>query len=260
MNIRFKKYQGTGNDFIMIDNRTGDYDSLSIPQIQFMCDRKFGIGADGLIKINSTRQADFEVDYYNGDGTKSFCGNGARCAVSFCHFLGIDVSNTNFLAIDGIHAATFKTDVVELEMKDVDSITTLDNSLVINTGSPHYVAFVDDVSDVDMVGFGRDIRNSEQFKVEGINVNVAQIMGKNAIAIRTYERGVEDETLSCGTGATACAMAYAARSNKFGEHSIEVAVLGGSLTVKFVRSDEDKFSKVKLIGPAVQVFGGSIDV
>jgi len=174
MKIYFSKYQGTGNDFVMLDNLNGDYDGLTIEQIQKACDRRFGIGADGLIKINRSDIADFEVDYYNSDGSKSFCGNGARSAVAFAETLGINVQNTTFDAIDGLHNASKTSEIVALEMKDVTSIEKLDSDYILNTGSPHYIQFIEDIQSKDIVQFGKEIRYSDRFKTDGINVNLVQ--------------------------------------------------------------------------------------
>jgi len=261
MILNFHKYQGTGNDFIMIDNRNGQYDNLTIPQISQLCDRRFGIGADGLIKINKHNSFDFEVDYYNADGSKSFCGNGARCAVMFAQSLGINVESTNFLGIDGKHNAVLDEDgLVHLEMNDVQEIEILKDAFVLNTGSPHHVAFSDDLSCETIVSIGKEIRYSDAYKAQGINVNLMQLLEKNSISIATYERGVEDETLSCGTGATACAMVYAVANKLEGKQLIEVKVKGGNLKVSFNASLDGKFTDVRLIGPATFVYQGEVNV
>lgn len=260
MKICFEKYQGTGNDFIMLDNLNGQYDDISIAEIQQLCDRRFGIGADGLIKINAFPTLDFEVDYYNSDGSKSFCGNGARCAVAFAQTLGIDVQNTCFMAIDGEHSAQKTSDIVALDMNPVDLIKKENANFILHTGSPHYVHFVEDVESSDVVQMGREIRYSEPFKSEGINVNLVEQLAENSIKIRTYERGVEDETLSCGTGATACAIVVGLLSEKIGMNQIEVQVEGGRLIVSYENTGDGKFTNIKLTGPAEFVFKGEINV
>lgn len=260
MHIQFYKFQGTGNDFVMLDNRKGIYDGLSIGVIQQLCDRRFGIGADGLIKLNAHTEFDFEMDYYNSDGSKSFCGNGARCAVAFADLLGMNVSNTTFLAIDGVHNARLIDEFIYLEMKDVDDVIESEDSYIADTGSPHYMIFVDRLSERDVLAIGRQIRYNEQYKKDGINVNLIEQKSDLSIGIRTYERGVENETLSCGTGATACALALAEKNNLFGKMVIDVDVQGGALKVAFERSASGNYKAIELIGPAVFVFKGEIDV
>lgn len=259
MNLNFVKYQGTGNDFILIDNRSGEWDRLSISAIQKMCDRRFGIGADGLIKINSVLDYDFEVDYYNSDGSKSFCGNGARCSVAFAHKLGITKDHVSFMAIDGAHEAIKKDELVFLKMNDVSQIDTSQGAFVLNTGSPHFVHFTENVADFDVVAYGREIRYSDKFKEEGINVNAIHQLDAHSFEIKTYERGVEDETLSCGTGVTAAALALGEKNEVEGEFQYDVKSQGGNLSVKFIR-ENSKFSDIWLIGPAELVFIGEVNV
>ena len=260
MKISFSKYQGTGNDFVMLDNLNGQYDSLTIPQIQLICDRRFGVGSDGLIKINSHNSSDFEVEYFNSDGSKSFCGNGARCSVAFAETLGVNVSDTSFLGIDGLHKASKNQDVISLEMGDVSEIRKIENDFVIYTGSPHYIRFIDAINDLDIVQFGKKVRYSEEFKNEGINVNLVEIVDANNLIVNTYERGVEDETLSCGTGVTACVLAFAYQTQLLGEHKVSVKVKGGNLSVFFNQETLGKFTTIHLIGPGEFVFSGEINV
>ena len=260
MIVHFSKYQGTGNDFVMLDNLSGKYYDLSIEVIRFLCDRRFGIGADGLIKINSHETADFEMDYYNSDGSKSFCGNGARCSVVYAETLGLDVSITTFSAIDGLHQASKIGEVVSLQMKDVTEINSSGKYFVLHTGSPHYVRFTNDINAVDIVDFGKEIRFSPEFNAEGINVNLVQVTSDKKLIVNTYERGVEDETLSCGTGVTACALAYGFQNNLPGNQSIEVKVKGGELIVSFLQKNQGEFIDIQLIGPAKFVFSGEVNV
>lgn len=259
MKLPFVKYQGTGNDFIMIDNRSGEWDDLSISTIQKLCNRRFGIGADGLIKINVVEGYDFEVDYYNSDGSKSFCGNGARCSVAFAHELGFTSSSVSFMAIDGAHEALKKNDLVHLKMNDVAKIDDSQKEFVLNTGSPHFIHFTENVRDFDILAYGKQIRYSDKYKQEGINVNAIHQLDAYSFEIRTYERGVEDETLSCGTGVTAAALALGRKNEIRGDFEYKVKSQGGDLSVKF-RNTDAGFTNIWLIGPAESVFKGEVDV
>lgn len=260
MKLFFHKYQGTGNDFIMIDNNDSKYSDLTVNQIKYLCDRRFGIGADGLIKINSADGFDFEMDYYNADGTKSFCGNGARCSVMFAKEVGLVKGNkTSFTAIDGSHEATISDSQVFLKMKDVENVRSIgDGTFETNTGSPHYVKYVEDIDKENVVDFGKSIRYNDTYRAEGINVNLAEQIAPNTIKVYTYERGVEDETLSCGTGVTAAALSFAVKNKLEGQQCIVVQTKGGQLEVRFNKSIS--FSDVWLIGPAIEVFEGTCDV
>lgn len=260
MQIKFTKYEGTGNDFLLINNLDGSYSNLSIEQIQKMCKRRFGVGADGLIKINKSENAAFYMDYYNADGSQSFCGNGARCAVHFAREIGIDLSkDIEFDAIDGIHKASITWDLVKLKMIDVDRIVKQGEDFELFTGSPHYVLLSDDISSKHVISLGRNIRFSEQYKQQGINVNLLKEITSNQIAIATYERGVEDETLSCGTGATACALLWDFISKET-LHEVHVKVKGGELSVQFEHNENGGYSNIYLIGPATKVYDGIINV
>lgn len=259
MTIHFSKYQGAGNDFIMLDNRDGHYNLLTIEQIKKLCDRKFGIGADGLIKINSHPSLDFEADYYNADGSKSFCGNGGRCAVSFCNDLGMDVSSATFSGYDGEHKAILNGKEIQLEMMNVYEVKIRDGNFEIYTGSPHYIHFSKQIEHFDVYTYGRNIRYNDTYRKNGINVNITEELADNKLFVRTYERGVENETLACGTGVTACALAYAYKTNKTGNVIIDVKVMGGELSVRF-NYDGTKFTNVWLIGPGTFVFDGKINV
>jgi len=261
MRIEFWKYQGAGNDFIFLDNFTGKYDELTILQIAKLCDRRFGIGGDGLIKINTDKNADFEIDYYNADGTKSFCGNGARCSVRFVNENILKRNLYTFNAIDGIHDAQLEGENISLEMKDVSQVEIGDNgTFVLQTGSPHFIKFNKDIDNADLVAYGKSIRYNELYREKGVNVNLVEELGENIIGIRTYERGVEDETLSCGTGITAAAIAYAVKNEIFGDNHIFIKAKGGDLEVKFFTKDTKSFNKIRLIGPAEYVFKGEMDV
>ncbi|HLP54477.1 MAG TPA: diaminopimelate epimerase [Fluviicola sp.] len=256
MNIPFTKYQGTGNDFVMIDNRKGKWNDLPLQTIRAMCDRRFGVGADGLIKLNASPDLDFEVDYYNADGSKSFCGNGARCAVAFARQNGIDTSAVRFMAIDGEHLATQAGDIVSLLMNEVHAVNRDEEAYVIDTGSPHYIRFIDNVEGFPVYDEGFKIRYSDRYKAEGINVNFAEVTGERSLFVVTYERGVEDETLSCGTGVTAAALAFAKERNLLGNQVVAIKTKGGGLQVTFNRTGEETFERIFLNGPAVKVFEG----
>ena len=259
MTLQFSKYQGTGNDFIMLDNTLGTYDNLSIADIQLLCNRKFGIGADGLIALKAHASLDFEVVYYNADGTQSFCGNGARCAVAFAHTLGLMHSpHTTFIAIDGPHEAWRCEDEVRLKMANVPPILVLENSYVVQTGSPHYIIEDANHHTAHVVEMGRHIRYNDTYRKDGINVNLMAIQ-ENRIQVATYERGVEDETLSCGTGVTAAALVYAQlQMLPFGK--VQVQTKGGELMVEWQQQNDLSFSNVFLTGPAQHVYNGTYEL
>lgn len=257
MLIQFEKYQGAGNDFILVDNRNGNYNSLGIDQIVGLCNRHYGIGSDGFIFINDSSISDFEMDFYNPDGSKSFCGNGARCAVAFANTLGIDSLTQTFQAIDGKHAYSFDDTSVAIHMGDVKQIECFGaDAAFIHTGSPHYMVLSDDLSTENTLTIGRAIRFSESYVAEGVNVNLIRVKSSHEIDISTYERGVEYETLACGTGATACAL-FQAYKNELHQGEISVNAKGGKLAVRFVRN-ESGFEQIWLLGPAVKVFNGQI--
>lgn len=257
MEISFYKYQGTGNDFVMIDDRADIFPDRDLSLIQRLCDRKFGIGADGLILIRDTEDHDFEMVYFNADGSQSMCGNGARCAVEFARFLGIIDQKTNFLAIDGGHQAVVAGDWIELEMRPVLSLANAGRDYFVNTGSPHHVRFVENVSDYPVFEEGKKIRNSSVYSPKGTNVNFVTPLGKDEIHVRTYERGVENETLSCGTGVTACALVYG-HQNELQE--VKIHTPGGNLKVRFTESADGSFQDIWLVGPAKKVFEGRIEI
>ena len=254
--IRFYKYQGTGNDFVMIDNRDLEFPK-STELIEKLCDRRFGIGGDGLILLENDENSDFKMVYYNSDGNEStMCGNGGRCIVAFAHFLDIFEDKTTFDAIDGLHKAEIKNGIVKLKMIDVNNIKTDGSDFVLNTGSPHYVKYVEMLNNYNVFKNGNEIRNSETYKKEGINVNFVEPLSEKEIFVRTYERGVEDETYSCGTGVTAAALTFMDKNN---QTSVAVKVLGGQLKVYAEKSGE-RFNDIWLEGPANQVFKGDISL
>lgn len=255
MTLRFTKYQGTGNDFIMLDRTHESHDNLSIAVISALCDRKFGIGADGLIAIKRHSSLDFEVVYYNADGTQSFCGNGARCAVAFAHTLGLLKSpHTKFMAIDGPHEAWLCEDEVRLKMANVPPIVKLENGYEVQTGSPHFVLEDNNHDNSHVVEVGRSIRYNETYCEEGINVNLMALQD-NSIRVATYERGVEDETLSCGTGVTAAALVFA-QLQDVATGKVNVQTKGGSLIVEWQQLDDLSYREVYLTGPAKRVYNG----
>lgn len=252
--IEFYKYQGTGNDFVMIDNR-----DLTFPKqkdiIHHLCDRRFGIGADGLILLENSEKEDFKMVYYNADGNEStMCGNGGRCLVAFAHFLDLFEEKCHFMAVDGAHEAMMNYGIVRLKMKDVELIENHQDTFVLDTGSPHLVKFVEQLESYQVYENGKKMRNSEAFHKEGINVNFVERIDEQNIFVRTYERGVEDETYSCGTGVTASALVVMSQNQ---QKKIQVKVLGGALSVSAEKM-ENGFTNIWLEGPAKQVFKGKI--
>jgi diaminopimelate epimerase len=258
MELIFHKYQGTGNDFVIMDNRDERYSSLTTEQIRFLCDRRFGIGADGLMLLNNASGYDFEMIYYNADGrASSMCGNGGRCLVKFAWNIGLRKNKYEFIASDGPHEAEIDDDgTVSLKMKDVDTIKEYHGDFILDTGSPHYVKMTNDVWNFDVFKKGKDIRNGNNFSKEGINVNFVEQTKDDEIIVRTYERGVEDETYSCGTGVTASALVC--YHNERGFNDVTVHTKGGKLTVEFDRVDDEAFRNIWLCGPAEKVFEGTI--
>ena len=259
MKIPFYKYQGTGNDFVMIDNRNLGirYDDTEL--VKRLCDRRFGIGADGLILLQERAGYDFEMVYFNSDGNQStMCGNGGRCLVAFAKQLGIIDKQCHFLAIDGPHEARINEDNwVELKMIDVPEIERGDDYYLLNTGSPHYVVFVEDLDDIDIIENGQAIRYSKRFRDEGVNVNFVE-QQSNRILVATYERGVEGETLSCGTGVVASAISYAIRHPEI--RQVDIETKGGKLAVRLSPSEKKAgFQDIWLCGKGELVFCGEIE-
>lgn len=262
MNILFSKYHGAGNDFILIDQRK----ALLIERnnqalIATLCHRHFGIGADGLMLLENHPGADFEMVYFNADGgLGSFCGNGSRCIVAFAQELGVVNNNCTFLAADGMHQAFIKKpDWIEIKMKNVDEIQFQGGGYFLNTGSPHHIEIVDDLGSVDIVGRGKNIRNASQYQPNGTNVNFIQLQ-HHALSIGTYERGVEDETLACGTGITAAALVYHQHCKLgIGLFEIPVSAKGGKLSVRF-EFTKAAYTDIWLCGPVKKVFQGEVDL
>lgn len=261
--MKFSKYQGAGNDFIMIDNREGIFDENKLG-IAALCHRRFGIGADGVILLQNVPNYDFEMIYYNADGSLgSMCGNGGRCAVRFAHSLGLFEEKTTFLAVDGAHEAELKKNAIRLKMNDVSIIEHTENYYFLDTGSPHYVEIVKDLDKYEVFSKGKAIRYNDRFCEKGTNVNFIEKINQNALHIRTYERGVEDETLACGTGSVAAALVLSLGENTknafpAGNYEIMVKTLGGDLSVAFHKIDENTFENIFLSGAAQKVFDGEI--
>ena len=255
--MTFFKYQGTGNDFIIVDNRLQIIDKNDTNRIAQFCDRRFGIGADGFILLETDDISDFKMVYYNSDGNESsMCGNGGRCIVAFAKFLGIIENETEFVAIDGRHKAKIKNSRVHLQMQDVSNIEAFENHLFLDTGSPHHVEMVSNLKAFDLKSKGAQIRYASPYNEAGSNVNFVEQISQNTFAVRTYERGVEDETLSCGTGVTAVALAMH-RSGKTKSEVVSLNTEGGQLEVTF-NIDDKGYSNIWLIGPAIQVFKGEL--
>lgn len=254
MEFTFYKYQGTGNDFVIIDNREAFFPKENTALVAKICDRRFGVGADGLLLLENHHSADFTMVYYNSDGNLStMCGNGGRCIVHFAQFLGVITQNTVFEAVDGLHEARVENDWVSLKMNNIENVKSSENYAFLNTGSPHHVEMVSDLESYDVFSKGRKIRN-EVYGKEGANVNFVEQVESDIFSVRTYERGVEDETLSCGTGVTAVAIAMFERG-KTTENKITLNTPGGQLQVRFEKASSG-YKNVYLEGPATQVFKG----
>lgn len=259
MEIHFFKYQGAGNDFIMVDNRSRVFPKNNVSLIHKLCDRRFGIGADGLILLEPSEKHDFTMVYFNADGKEgSMCGNGGRCIVAFAKKLNMIKNKTTFEAADGLHYAEIENELVNLQMADVENIEIYDTHAFLNTGSPHHVNFCNFVENLNVREMGSKIRYGAPYFEEGTNVNFVEQISGNSFKVRTYERGVEDETLACGTGVTAVAIA-ANKSNKTAEEKIYIEVLGGKLEVSF-KKEGNSYKNVFLKGPAQFVFEGKITI
>lgn len=262
MIVQFTKYHGTGNDFIMIDGRLSDTSSLKHQMIRLMCERRFGIGGDGLIILQQSDQYDFKMRYFNADGHEgSMCGNGGRCITAFARDLGIITSETTFEGIDGFHSASLLPNgEIRLKLKDVDGLRWMEDGYLLDTGSPHFVKFVSSLDELNVDQEGREIRNQSRFGKGGVNVNFVESGGStNKISVRTFERGVENETYSCGTGVTAAAISsyFHDKSDILSYHT---HTLGGNLNVSFRPRHHSQFTDIYLTGPAEKVFEGSIEI
>jgi diaminopimelate epimerase len=253
--LEFHKYQGTGNDFIMIDDREPSFDKSRLDLIKTWCNRKFGIGADGVILIKEHDKYDFEMLYFNPDGSQSLCGNGSRCAVKFAKALGLISDQCTFLAVDGPHEGRIEGDRIFVKMQVIEPVIQTGEEYFIDTGSPHHVKMVSNISGVDVKNEGRAIRNSARYQPQGTNVNFVESHGVEVL-VHTYERGVEDETLSCGSGVTAVALVMAGKGF---ESPVHIRTAGGKLQVSFNKLADGCFTEVYLSGPAEKVFEGVLD-
>jgi diaminopimelate epimerase len=260
MQIEFYKYQGTGNDFVMIDNRSNTFPKENIQLIAHLCDRRFGIGGDGLILLENDPEADFKMVYYNSDGNQStMCGNGGRCLVAFAQQLKVIKNDATFNAIDGLHHASVAEDgIVSLQMIDVLEIKETPDYSFLNTGSPHHVQLVEDLEHYNVKENGAAIRYGDLYGKAGSNINFVSKIDDTTFSVRTYERGVEDETLACGTGVTAVAIAMNAKGVTDAT-TIDLNVEGGKLAVSFDKKN-NVYTNVFLIGPAKFVFKGVIEI
>ncbi|MDD7914450.1 diaminopimelate epimerase [Polaribacter ponticola] len=256
MDLTFYKYQGTGNDFVMIDNRAKKFPKENVSMISYLADRHFGVGADGIILIENDDQFDFKMIYFNADGSQTFCGNGARCAVAFAKQLEIIKDKTTFWAVDGEHFAEIKNNLISLQMINVDDIKVNENSVFMYTGTQHHVELVDELNEYPVFENGKKIRYS--YNDPGSNVNFVQQINNNTFRVRTYEKGVENETLACGTGVTAVAIAMH-KMNRTNSNHVSLPVEGGNLEVSFTENN-GIYTNVFLKGPAKFVFKGSISL
>ncbi len=260
MLVHFSKYQGTGNDFILIDGRHQDYSFFHNKLIKQLCDRRFGVGGDGLIILQESKNSDFTMRYYNADGGEgTMCGNGGRCISAFARKLGIISHETTFEGIDGTHTATIlSSGEVRLKLVDVIEVEKLEDGYLLNTGSPHFVTFIENLHDLDVAHKGREIRQQSRFGQGGVNVNFTEVTS-GTVAVRTFERGVEDETWSCGTGVTAAAISAGIhlRSDSL---SYAIQTRGGMLNVSFRTMDQKHFTDIYLTGPASHVYDGAFEI
>ncbi len=259
MVLDFHKYEGAGNDFIVLDDRALKFPAGDHEIVRRLCDRRFGIGADGLMLLRDRPGYNFGMVYFNADGKEgSMCGNGGRCIAAFAHKLGVAGKSMTFMAVDGAHEAVIENGIVNLKMSDVHAIETGSGFYYLNTGSPHYVKFVSDLDTLDVFTEGRKIRYNDRFRNEGTNVNYVEDLGDH-LFVRTYERGVENETLACGTGVVASVVSRAFRDGVAGAFTLPVRVAGGRLQVSLQR-EAGVFNHIWLQGPGTYVFSGSIEV
>ena len=258
MKISFDKYHGCGNDFIIINNLSNTFPNSSVNLIKNLCDRNLGIGADGLILINDSKNEAFEMKYYNSDGKIStMCGNGGRCAMHYSSQMGISNEKSKFLACDGLHYGEVSNDSVRISLQGVDGYRLINDDIFIDTGSPHLVKILKNISNINILKKSRDIQKSKDFISSGVNVNYVSIIDPDSIQLRTYERGVENETLSCGTGAVAAALSFSIVTNS-SLKKVLVKTLGGNLLVEF-KNDNNNFYDIYLSGKVKKVFSGVIN-
>lgn len=268
--IRFQKWQGAGNDFVIIDNRDDQWQEPTAESISRMCNRHFGIGADGLMFIKRSQDYAFTMSYYNSDGKPAeMCGNGGRCIAAMASKSGIFSGQASFLANDGPHEAIVVTpDWIRLKMMEVTTLRKViipagkpferQEGVFLNTGVPHLVIFTETFDGIDVNIIGRELRNLEDFAPAGTNVNLVRRIREKLI-VRTYERGVESETLACGTGNVAAAIACEWIFDT-GATTFDCSAVGGQLKVNFQRIGHSHFTDIWLEGPAVLVFEGTVDV
>jgi diaminopimelate epimerase len=256
MIVDFYKFQGTGNDFIMIDNRGEEFDMEDSSLIKSLCERRFGIGADGLILLQNHKEYDFEMIFFNSTGERStFCGNGGRCIIAFAHLLELFDNECRFMAYDGMHEGSIEENIVSMKMADVEEVLVREDSVVLDTGSPHLVKLVDNVTNVNVLNKGRKLRFSKEFSDYGINVNFAEV--NDCVSIRTYERGDEMESLSCGTGSVATAIALY-EIGKTDDKEINIHTTGGELKVSF-NHDGKIYTNIWLSGNSSMVYSGEFE-
>ena len=256
MIIDFYKYHGTGNDFVLIDNRSLFFDKNNLELISKICSRHTGVGADGLILLENDNHYDFKMIYFNSDGKQtSMCGNGGRCVISFAKKLNIINDNVTFLAIDGLHEGIINEDIIKIKMIKVSNIDEAHNGCLLDTGSPHFVKFCSSVNNINVFDSGRELRNNKEISEDGVNINFTEIIDNSSIKVRTYERGVENETLSCGTGVIASALS-AHSKGLVDSNRIKISTLGGELFVSF--DFKNVYDNIWLEGPAIEVFKGQI--
>ncbi|MDA9067790.1 diaminopimelate epimerase [Flavobacteriaceae bacterium] len=256
MTVEFYKYHGTGNDFVLIDNRSLFFDKNNTELISKICSRHFGVGADGLILLENDNLYDFKMIYFNSDGKQtSMCGNGGRCIISFAKKLNIIDDKANFMAIDGIHEGIINNNLIKIKMNTVSEIQNINTGFLLDTGSPHFVKFCDSIDNINVFEFGRELRNNKEISEDGVNINFTEVIDNSSIKVRTYERGVENETLSCGTGVIASALS-AYKKGLVDTNRIKINTLGGELFVSF--EFNNIYKNIWLEGPAIEVYKGQI--
>ena len=258
--IHFYKWQGAGNDFILLDGRNGLDIETNPNIINRLCNRHFGIGADGLMVMSLIHGFDFRMTYYNSDGYEAdMCGNGARCIVGLAAQLGVFQKEATFLARDGRHTGVLLPGgACKVSIRNVAQSETVGQGYFLNTGVPHLVVFIDRIDSVDVERDGSKLRFDSQFGPDGTNVNFVQLASSH-LMIRTFERGVEAETLACGTGVVASAIAASLKDPQYAS-PVTCKARGGTLSVSFQPEANQSFSNVWLEGPAREVFQGDIEI